>query len=96
MPLYAREIRKRDATWSEDDYEVVNEHGDVIGRIYRTQAGTPETQWRWFINGAHLAGLVNDTGYTGTREDAQAAFARNWRRWLEIKGLPEDYRPEHK
>jgi hypothetical protein len=95
MPLFTRPSSKRSGgTWDDDDYDVANEHGDTVGRIYRTDSGPAEMQWRWFINGVHLAGLVPDLGYAPTLDEAKAALAKQWRRWLEIKGLPEDYRPE--
>src|SRR5262249_48140203 len=63
--------------FSDDDYDVVN-GGAVVGRLFKPGAGVPEeTPWEWTILDPAVQSQV---GFTVTREEAKAAFARSWRR----------------
>ena len=60
-----------------DDYSVLSE-GEVVGRIYKGQAGASGRPWFW--------GLASDYyrypshGYEATREAAMVAFRKAWLR----------------
>jgi hypothetical protein len=64
--------------WGEDDYSVID--GETcVGRIYRERIQC-EWRWLWFLQ-AHLA-LPQNSGVTGSLEEAEAAFKR---RYAEVK-----------
>jgi hypothetical protein len=60
----------------DDDYDVIDGDGLVIGRIFKS---TTSRSWIWTLFCSHEnRGLTH--GYTATRETAIAAFAKSWRR----------------
>ena len=76
--LVLRHVRFRvSGHFSDDDYDVMN--GDaVVGRIFKPGAGVPEeTPWEWTILDPADHSQI---GFTVTREEAKAAFARSWRK----------------
>lgn len=90
MPLF---LRRRDTKF--EAYLVVNAEGYKVGVILNVshRVAEPAPQWEWHINGEIVAQLVNASGQAHSLDEAKAELARNWRRWLELKGLPEDHRP---
>jgi hypothetical protein len=64
--------------WGEDDYSVID--GETcVGRIYRERI-LCEWRWLWFLQ-AHPA-LPQNSGVTGSLEEAEAEFKR---RYAEVK-----------
>jgi hypothetical protein len=61
----------------DDDYEVIDGDGLVIGRIFKSSTSR---SWIWtlFSKDHEDRGLPH--GYTATREAAIAASAKSWRR----------------
>jgi hypothetical protein len=62
----------------DDDYDVIDGDGLVIGRIYKASAA-PEAPWMWTIAFWHHDYRTPTYGYAATREAAMAAFAKSWR-----------------
>jgi hypothetical protein len=75
----ARGNRPGPPEWDPDDYDVIAEEGEVVGRIYR-RSGVPDDRepWHWSIMvWGFSPGVTN--GLAATREEAMAAFKKNWR-----------------
>jgi hypothetical protein len=66
--------------WSEDDYDVFEEDGAVVGRVFKVNAAPVGTPWMWTLAFGHHEDRSPTHGYAATREDAMAAFAKSWRR----------------
>jgi hypothetical protein len=66
-------------TWSDDDYDVLEESG-VVGRIFKANAAPVGSPWMWTLAFGHHEDRSTTHGYEATREDAMAAFAKSWRR----------------
>jgi hypothetical protein len=66
----------RPGAQDEDDYDVIDGDGLVIGRVFKS---TTSRSWIWtlFYKDHEDRGLTH--GYTATRETAIAAFAKSWR-----------------
>ena len=62
---------------------MIDADGRDIGRIFRPGAGVPsERPWMWTITGAVVAPTVSNHGFAATLDEAKAAFAETWRKWL--------------
>ena len=60
-----------------DDYDIWDNKGRVVGRVFRAANSPKEQPWFWIV--AERAILVpTDRGYAATREEAMAAFRRVW------------------
>ena len=65
--------------WSDDDYDVVDDEGDV-GRILFAAAnytGGPELPWFWSIT-CKFPSEPADRGNAASREEAMRAFKARW------------------
>jgi hypothetical protein len=79
-------LKLRRIIWSDDehdaqreDFEVIDERGERIGRMYRTNAVGGGHDWRRTVSG--LASYdVPPAGLEPTREKAMAAFKVGWAR----------------
>ncbi|MPZ58413.1 MAG: hypothetical protein GEU91_18360 [Rhizobiales bacterium] len=93
MPLHIRRYTDvwPDGHWSPDQYLVINNAGCSVGTIQHNVAYSPP--WYWAINGAIVQGAVDASGQAGDIETCKRDLARNWRRWLALRGEGEDYRP---
>ena len=63
--------------WNDDDFDVLC-NGEVVGRIFKTNAapvGSP-----WTLAFGHHEDRTPTHGCEATREAAMAAFAKSWRR----------------
>jgi hypothetical protein len=60
-----------------EDYEVIDERGERISRIYRTHAVGGGHVWRWTVY-CIAVGDHPPTGAAPTREAAQAALKAAW------------------
>jgi hypothetical protein len=66
-------------TWGDDDYDVLA--GDaVVGRIMKSNNAPEATPWFWSLGYGHHEDRTPTHGYSATREEAMAAFAKSWRR----------------
>ena len=64
--------------WKDDDFDVLAD-GEVVGRIFKANAGPVGSPWMWTL----MVGYEDRTpthGYEPTREAAMAAFAKSWRK----------------
>ena len=63
----------------DDDYDVIDADGLVMGRIFKATSlvGTP---WMWTLAFGHHEDRTPTHGYEPTREAAMQAFARSWHR----------------
>lgn len=60
-----------------DDYDIWDNKGEIIGRVFRA-ANAPKNQpWFWIAT-VQAPHLPTERGYAATREDAMAAFKRAW------------------
>jgi hypothetical protein len=61
-----------------------------IGSLYLDRGGPHGPQWLWFISCLHVLPADGPTqGWERTREDAMAACAARWRKWVAQAGLRE-------
>jgi hypothetical protein len=60
-----------------EDYEVIDERGEKIGRIYRTDAVGGGEAWDWTVYGIAVWNSP-PAGREPTREQAMAAFKAAW------------------
>jgi hypothetical protein len=79
------------AGWKPDNEHLVVMSGEiVVGSLMKNQGGPASGSWTWSIT--CIIGDPNEAlryGVEETREQAQEALARAWRRWLERAGLKE-------
>jgi hypothetical protein len=85
MPLVFRPF----AHSSQDDFDIVS-GGLVIGTLVQEGVGR-EQRWRWFVYGivAPATGNVRLSGHAADLEQAKAAIAENWQKWLALARLKE-------
>ena len=60
-----------------EDYEVIDERGEKIGRMYRTDTVGGGQAWTWTVYGIAVWNSP-PTGRAPTREQAMAAFKAAW------------------
>ena len=65
--------------WNDDDYDVLAD-GEVVGRIFKTNAAPVGSPWMWTFDFPHHEDRTPTQGYAATREAAMEAFAKSWRR----------------
>jgi hypothetical protein len=65
--------------WNDDDFDVLA-NGEVVGRIYKANAGPVGSPWMWTFAFGHHEDRTPTHGYAATREAAMSAFAKSWRR----------------
>jgi hypothetical protein len=81
-PLKLRRPRDfRDAPGYPEDYDVVSGERRV-GRIFRSSTAPQDRPWMWTITAVVVAPRLPSHGFAATLDDAKAAFAETWRRWL--------------
>jgi hypothetical protein len=64
--------------WSQDDYDVWDSDGKIVGRIFQSSHAPLERPWFWTIT-CRVPHLPTDRGYASTLEDAMEAFKRAWK-----------------
>ena len=65
----------------DEDYDVIEDGGLVIGRIFKaTTSPGVGTPWMWMLTYDHHEGRTPTHGYAATRQAAMQAFDRSWRR----------------
>ena len=82
MSLKLRRIIWDDGKPSRDreDFDVIDERDERIGRMYRTEAVGGDGQvWRWTVYGMAVRNIP-PAGMEPTREKAMAAFKAAWAR----------------
>jgi hypothetical protein len=62
-----------------EDFDVIDERGERIGRLYRTIAVGGGHAWRWSVYGIAVTNRPPD-GLERTREKAMAAFKAAWKK----------------
>jgi hypothetical protein len=79
--LLRRVQATRPGAQGDDDYDVIDPDGLVIGRIFKS-ATSPfvRTPWIWTLAYGDHEDRTPTHGYAETREAAMAAFAKSWRR----------------
>jgi hypothetical protein len=60
-----------------EDYAVIDERGEKVGRIYRTITIGGSEAWRWSVYGIAVTNYP-PVGLEPTREAAQASFKATW------------------
>jgi len=65
--------------WSDDDFDVLC-GGVVVGRIMKAAAVPVGMSWMWTLAFGYHEDRTPTPGYSATREEAMAAFAKSWRR----------------
>ena len=68
------------------DYDVMF-GGKVIGRIWHAYGGSnvpPDRPWMWLLTDAVLPPTVPDQGFAASRDEAEAALSRQWRKSLKV------------
>jgi hypothetical protein len=76
MALLLRRIVWPDGSSTPDDYEVIDERGEKIGRMYLTHR-RGDTAWTWTVYSLAVHGKP-PAGMAPTREAAMAAFKAAW------------------
>jgi hypothetical protein len=64
--------------WDDDDFDVLAD-GDVVGRIFKANAGPAGRTWMRTLAFGYDPDRTPTHGYAATREAAMAAFAESWR-----------------
>jgi hypothetical protein len=79
------------AGWKPDNEHLVVMSGDVVmGSIKKVVGGPSADHWTWSITCVHIPPEQSLMfGVEATRELAQEALARAWRRWLARARLKE-------
>jgi hypothetical protein len=62
--------------WNDDDFDVLA-NGEVVGHIFKANAGPVGRTWMWTLAFGHHEDRTPTHGYAATREDAMAAFAKS-------------------
>jgi hypothetical protein len=78
--LLRRASESRPPAQGPDDYDVVGNDGEVIGRIVKAIAAPAGTPWMWTLVHGRDEYRTSTSGYEATREAAMQAFARSWHR----------------
>jgi hypothetical protein len=79
--LLRRVQATRPGAQGDDDYDVIDPDGLVIGRIFKsTTSPFVETPWIWTLAYGDHEDSTPAHGYAATREAAMTAFAKSWRR----------------
>ena len=79
--LLRRVQATRPGAQGDDDYDVIDADGLVIGRIFKsTLSPFVETPWIWTLAYGDHEDRTPTHGYAETREAAMAASAKSWRR----------------
>jgi hypothetical protein len=60
-----------------EDYAVIDERGEKVGRIYRTITIGGDHAWRWTVYGIAVTNPP-PAGQSPSRDAAQAAFKAAW------------------
>jgi hypothetical protein len=78
--LLRRAQAGRAGAQGDDDYDVINADGLVIGRIFKATKSPAETPWMWTVAYGDDKDRTLTHGYESTRQAAMHAFARSWYR----------------
>ena len=62
--------------WADDDYDVLNASGRVVGRIFRPPQAPDGQPWFWSL--LRTPQRATDRGYATTRERAMLEFRAAW------------------
>jgi hypothetical protein len=66
------------AKWPNDDYDVWDDKGKIVGRIFRVAMAPKNRPWFWTTTKLKSQ-RPTDRGYALTRDDAMTAFKHAWR-----------------
>ena len=84
-PLTLRHASKRPGGFGgQRDYDVMFA-GKVIGRIWHAYRGAnapPDRPWMWLLTDTVVPPAVTDHGFAASRDEAEAALSRQWRKSL--------------
>jgi hypothetical protein len=76
--LLRRASENRPPAQGPDDYDVIGNDGEVIGRIVKAVATPAGTPWMWTLaHGYYHEDRMPTHGYEATREAAMQGFARS-------------------
>jgi hypothetical protein len=64
--------------WSQDDYVVLNDGRQVIGRIMLHPQTPKDRPWFWTITALEYPPTIHSRGYSATPEEAMTAFKAQW------------------
>jgi hypothetical protein len=78
--LLRRAQAGRASAQGDDDYDVIDAGGLVIGRIFKATKSPAETPWMWTLAYGDHKDRPLTHGYESTRQAAMQAFARSWYR----------------
>jgi hypothetical protein len=78
--LLRRSHENRAGADGSDDYDVIGDNGEIIGRIFRATRFPNDTPWQWSLTYGFQEDRTPTHGYEATREAAMQAFARSWHR----------------
>jgi len=67
-----------DMTWGDENYVVLDDKGQLIGRIMPYPQPPKERHWLWTITTREYPPTIHSRGYSLTREEALADFKDRW------------------
>jgi hypothetical protein len=81
IDLLLRQVQaSRARAQGDDDYDVIDGRGLVIGRIFKATTSPVGTPWMWTLAYGDHEDRTPTHGYEATRQAAMQAFARSWNR----------------
>src|SRR5262245_26889025 len=78
--LLRRAQAGRASAQGDDDYDVIDAGGLVVGRIFKETKSPAGTPWMWTLTYGDHEHRTPTHGYETTRQAAMQAFARSWYR----------------
>lgn len=82
MEESAFRLRRTRLGEDENDYLVLDEQANILGRIYR-EVATSEGRWLFFVGPSNLPRRADFHGYVDSLEEATSRFKELWPRYQE-------------
>ena len=78
LVLVRADKSRQGGPWSDNDYDVWDGAGKVVGRVFRAPMAPRDRPWFWTIT-VRAPQRPTERGYAPTREDAMSVLKEAWR-----------------